>query len=140
MRKIVVALVVILTLTGVAIGLARIGGFDLPGRKLGSLLHIYGGLFFLVLFPLYAWDHVRKNRRWLRVATPLTGSGVVQLSTAGVLILTGVLLLLYGEFTWGWAREAHHWLTYLLAGSLLLHYFSPKRLPGPRRKRGEPEA
>ncbi|MDH5750883.1 MAG: hypothetical protein OEZ59_00515 [Deltaproteobacteria bacterium] len=129
MRKIIVTLVIILIATGVAIAMARIFEFTLPGRKLSSLLHIYGGLFFLVLFPLYAWDHVNAHSDWLRRVTGITISGGLQLLSAAVLILSGVLILIYWEHTWNWARQAHHWLTYLLGAALALHYLSPKNLP-----------
>ncbi|MDH4248165.1 MAG: hypothetical protein OEW39_10135 [Deltaproteobacteria bacterium] len=127
MRKILLALLLLLTLSGGAIVGARILDIPLPGRKLNSLLHIYGGLFFLVIFPLYAWDHVRANRHWLSRIAGVTLSGSLQLVSALVLLLTGLILLLYGEHAWDASRTLHDWLTPILAFSLALHYLSPKR-------------
>lgn len=128
MRRIVIALVWVLALTGLAIVWARGLGIQLPGRKLASLVHIYGGFFFLVLFPLYAWDHMTANRRWLgRPVAPLTLSGGIQFATAVVLILSGLVILLYDPEVWPLVRAVHHWLTYVLAASIGAHYLSPKR-------------
>lgn len=127
MRKIVVGLVGLLTLTGVLLTAARIWELELPGNKLVSLGHIYGALFFMVIFPLYAWDHVTGNKRWLKRMRGVTVSGAVQLASALGLILSGVVILLYGGEVWPVMRGWHHLLTYVLAGSLALHFLSPKR-------------
>ena len=140
MRKIIVVLVALLALTGSAIVAARLYDFVLPGRKLNSLLHIYGGFFFLVLFPLYAWDHVRANRHWLSRLSGVTISGTLQLAAALVLLLTGIVLLLYGEYAWDWSRWLHDWLTPLLALALVLHYLSPKRLRGVKSQPDAPRS
>jgi hypothetical protein len=127
MRRIVIGTVIVLSVTGLALILPKLWGLVLPQAQAVSLVHIWGGLFFLVIFPLYAWDHVGANRRWLRRAVPLTFSGAVQIGSGTLLILSGVVLLVYGSQAWAWARTLHHLLTYLLAASLLLHYLSPKR-------------
>ena len=128
MRKIVIGLVALLTATGLLVGFQAALG--LPGGLIRalSLLHIWGGVFFMVMFPLYAWDHIGHNRRWLRVAGGVTGSGVSQTVAAVLLIGSGALLLLYGVEAWPTARRLHHWLTYPLVAALLLHFLSPKRL------------
>ena len=130
MRKIVVILVALLCLTGLAIGLARIAGVELPGRKITSLAHIFLGLFFVVIFPLYAWDHVMARTSWLKRLSGVTLSGSVQLVSAIVLIFTGMVVLLYGGEVWPQMLAWHHGLTYALAAALLAHFFSDKAPPG----------
>ena len=134
MRKIVVAMTVLLTLSGLLltfggpIGL-EIGAGNGTGKgivKWLSIAHIWGGLLFLVIFPLYAWDHISTNRAMLRRFVPLTLSGVIQTTSAVALILTGVVLFLYGAQAWLALRQWHHWLTYPLAGALTLHFLLPK--------------
>lgn len=126
MRKIVLILAAALALTGLALTL--LPGETLPPawRKAFSLLHIWGGQFFIVVFALYAWDHISTNRRWLRRARGVTLSGATQTLAAAVIIGTGVVLLLYGEQAWEALRTAHHWLTYLMAASIVAHFLSPK--------------
>jgi hypothetical protein len=126
-RKIVIVLVALLTVTGLLVGFQSALGLPSGLNRILSLLHLWGGVFFIVMFPLYAWDHIRHNRHWLRVAGGVTGSGVGQTLAAALLIGTGALLLLYGVEAWPTARRLHHWLTYALVASLLLHYLSPKR-------------
>ncbi len=127
MRQIVVAMVVALTLTGVAVRFGPATGLPEGWVRWLSLLHYWGGVGFLVAFPLYAWDHVKGNRRWLRALRLVTASGVLQLTAAAVLILSGLVLLAYGTAAWELARSIHHWATYPLAVALLLHYLAPKR-------------
>ncbi len=126
MRRIVVVLVIALTVSGVALGFGGPLGLGRELRQLLSIVHTWAGWFFLVLFPLYAWDHIRANRQWLRVPALVTFSGAVQALAAAVLILSGLVLLAYGVEAWPLVRRLHHWLTYVLAGALTLHFLSPK--------------
>lgn len=121
MRKLVILLTVILAISGVSLILARQSELPPEWLKGISLLHTWGGNFFLVVFPLYAWDHISGNRRWLRRVSLVSISGVVQTATAVLLILTGALLLLYGGEIWPNLRALHHWLTYVLAAALIVH-------------------
>ena len=127
MRKIVISLAAGLVLTGLALVFAPGLGLPLRDAPWVSLLHIWGGWFFAVTFPLYAVDHISQHRRWLRRAAPLTLSGSLQAISALVLILSGALLFLYAEQAWATLRAWHHWWTYPLAGALLVHFISPKR-------------
>lgn len=122
---------VLLTVTGVALVLGAALGYEWRGGSLASLAHIWGGLFFVVIFPLYAWDHIKANRRRLREWSGISVSGAIQTAAALIIILSGILLYLYGDQAWPWLRQLHHWPTYLLAASLAAHFLSPKR-----RRRG----
>ncbi|MDH4121759.1 MAG: hypothetical protein OEV94_08665 [Deltaproteobacteria bacterium] len=131
MRKLIVGLVAILSLTGMALtgsgeswGFGS--GFSEQGSKAASLGHIWLGLLFTLLFPLYLADHLKKNRAWLRRFCWLTGSGLTQLAAGSLLVLTGLGLLLYGQAAWEALREAHEWLTWPMAGAMTLHFLSPK--------------
>ena len=126
MRKIVVALTVLLTCSGLLLTFGESIGLEIRAVQWVSIGHIWGGVFFLVVFPLYAWDHISTNRAMLRRFVPLTLSGVVQTASAIVLILTGVVLFLYGGQAWLALRQWHHWVTYPLAGALTLHFLLPK--------------
>ena len=126
MRKIIILLVLLLAGTGLLLIFVLSGERTAGNRQLVSLAHIWGGLFFLVLFPLYAWDHVSGNRRWLKKPALVTFSGGGQLLAALVLILSGVVLLLYGVEVWPQVRLLHHLLTYALLVVLGLHFLSPK--------------
>ena len=72
-----------------------------------SLLHIWAGLFFLVIFPMYAWDHIRGHADRLRTFTLVTVSGILQFFTGLGLILSGIILLLYGAHTLDLPGETH---------------------------------
>ena len=126
MRKLVIALVLILGVSGLVLVFGAPGRTGAGWAKFVSLTHIWLGFFFLVLFPLYAWDHISHNRAWLRRVGGVTLSGAVQTVCAALLILTGVVLLLYGDQVWPRLRFAHHVLTYPLLASIGLHFLSRK--------------
>ncbi|MCH8842246.1 MAG: hypothetical protein IID61_04630 [SAR324 cluster bacterium] len=127
MRKLLLLLIGFLSATGVLLVFRDEWPWVAGQERWFSLLHIWGGLFFLVMFPLYAWDHVSTHRHWLRVMAGVTLSGATQLLAASVLILTGLVWLIYGEAAWALLRAVHHGLTYLLLASLAGHFLSPKR-------------
>ena len=126
MRTIVVILSAVLAITGLLVGFGGTLGLEQPVTRALSLVHYWGGLLFLVMFPLYAWDHIRANRHWLTRLRLTTVSGVLQTVAAVLLMLSGLLLIAYGVAAWQVARQIHHWLTYLLAGALLAHYLARK--------------
>ena len=126
MRKIVIAMTVLLTCSGLLLAFGGAVGLEIGVVKWLSIGHIWGGLFFVVVFPLYAWDHISTNRAMLRRFGPLTLSGLLQTASATVLILTGVVLFLYGTQAWLGLRQWHHWFTYPLVGALTLHFLVPK--------------
>lgn len=141
MRKIVVSLFLLLTVTGLPIAFQGVvfGEGSPVGegtQRFLSLVHYWGGLMFLVMFPLYAWDHIGGHLRWLRRARLVTFSGGLQTVAAGLLMLSGLVIIAYGEQAWQFARDLHHWLTYPMAASVGLHYLADKRW----RKRPRPPA
>ena len=91
-----------------------------------SLLHIWAGLFFLVIFPMYAWDHIRGHADRLRNFTLVTASGILQLFTGLGLIFSGIILLIYDTDTLGLPLEIHLVLNYVLVVSLIIHKVSRK--------------
>jgi len=126
MRTIVLWVTVLLSLSGLVLTFHTNLGIALDWRKWVSLLHIWAGVFYLVIFVLYAWDHISLNRHWLRIFSAVTVTGVLQTLAATVIILSGIVLLLYGEVAWPTLRGFHYWLTYVLAASIATHYLSPK--------------
>lgn len=127
MRRIVVNLFIVLAATGLLVGFGGPLGLEQGITRLLSLIHYWGGLLFLVMFPLYAWDHIGRNRRWLRRLRLVTLSGELQTAAAALLMLSGLLLIAYGVQAWGVARSVHHWLTYPMALSIVLHKYARKR-------------
>ena len=91
-----------------------------------SLLHIWAGFFFLVIFPMYSWNHIRGHKDRLGERSLVTASGIIQFFTGLGLIISGIPLLLYGADVLDFPREIHLLLTFVLAGSLILHKFSKK--------------
>jgi hypothetical protein len=83
-----------------------------------AVLHIWAGFFFLVIFPMYSLDHIKAHAYRLR--------RIVQLLAGIGLILSGVLLWLYGVETLSLPREVHIILTVVLVASLLTHFRAPK--------------
>ena len=126
MRKALLLLIALLVLTGVPLVWA-LAGEGAPGwRKALALAHIWGGFFFLVVFPLYAWDHISGHRAWLRIRAWVTVSGLTQLVTGSLLLLSGFVLLIYQSQAWGALRSLHHWLTYALLAALGAHFLARK--------------
>ena len=126
MRRIVLIVIALLTASGLVLAWFAPLEQDAALRKWVSLFHIWVGVFFLVAFTMYAWDHISANRHWLRIAALVTATGVIQTTAALLIILTGVVLLLYGNVAWSALRIVHHWLTYPLALSIALHFWSRK--------------
>ena len=91
-----------------------------------SLLHIWAGFFFLVIFPMYSWDHIRGHAKRLQKLSLVTASGIIQFFSGLGLIVSGIPLLLYGTDVFDFPREIHLGLTFVLTASLVLHKFSRK--------------
>ena len=126
MRRIVIVLIVVLSVTGLLVGYGGALGLSHDLTRFLSLVHYWGGLLFLVMFPLYAWDHIRANRHWLTAVRLTTASGMLQSVSAALLMLSGLVLIAYGVQAWAFARSLHHWLTYAICISVLLHYLARK--------------
>jgi hypothetical protein len=137
MRTLVVWATALLTITGLAILVFRLVAFAGTADRVAVLAHIWLGVGYLVVFPLYAWDHVSKNRRWLTVLRGLTVSGLTQLTCGALLLLTGIVLLAFSGALQGGLRTLHQALTYPLVGALIWHYLSPKCWRGAARSAQE---
>jgi hypothetical protein len=90
-----------------------------------SLLHIWVGFFFIVIFPMYAWDHIYTHRRRLRQFSWTLLSGSLQLLSGIGLVLTGIILLFYGDAL-ELPTSLHYGLTFVLVVSILAHFWVPK--------------
>ena len=91
-----------------------------------SLLHIWAGIFFLVIFPLYSWDHIKGHLGRLRRISLVTTTGVLQFFAGVGLIISGIPLLLYSADVLEFPSDIHMILTFVLALSLILHKISEK--------------
>ena len=91
-----------------------------------SLLHVWASFFFLVIFPMYTSDPIRGHKDRLAERSLVTASGIIQFFSGLGLIISGIPLLLYGADVLDFPREIHLLLTFVLAGSLILHKFSKK--------------
>ena len=91
-----------------------------------SILHIWAGIFFIVIFPLYSWDHIKGHSDRLRKFSLVTVTGVLQFFTGMGLIISGIPLLLYSADVLEFPLDIHLILTFVLALSLILHKISEK--------------
>jgi len=125
MRKLVVGGGIFLIISGIILHYREV--FEMfIGYSAISTLHIWGGIFFMVIFPMYAWDHIQTHRRRLKKFSWLSASGMIQLGAGIGLILSGLLLLLYGTNQLAFSTEIHFDLTFILTGSVLLHFLIKK--------------
>ncbi len=91
-----------------------------------SLLHIWAGIFFIVIFPLYSWDHIRGHSDRLRKISLVTATGLIQFFAGIGLIVSGIPLLLYSADVLDLPRYVHLILTFIITLSLILHKISKK--------------
>ena len=91
-----------------------------------SLLHIWAGIFFIVIFPLYSWDHIKGHSDRLKNFSLATATGVIQFFAGMGLIISGIPLLLYSADVLLFPLYIHMILTFILALSLILHKISKK--------------
>ena len=124
MRKLVIISTVFLTLSGLLLHWWDIeSDWVIPTA---STLHIWVGMFFVVIFPLYAWDHIKTHKRRLKQISGVTLSGLSQLAVGVVLIVSGIVLLLFGTDRLLYSTEIHHYFTYPLIIALVWHFMSKK--------------
>ena len=64
-----------------------------------SLLHIWVGFFFIVIFPMYAIDHLNTHRRKLRKFSWTLLSGSLQLISGIGLVISGIIYF-FGAMNW----------------------------------------
>ena len=120
MRKLVVISFVFLTVSGIVLGYPKIFTWT-EGSSAIYLLHIWAGFFFLVIFPIYSWDHIKQNLERFKKISLLTLSGIIQLVTGLGLIFSGLPLLIYGAEVFELPQKIHFAFTIILALSLILH-------------------
>jgi|TARA_B100001079_G_scaffold122379_1_gene104997 hypothetical protein len=125
LRKLIVLSCVFLILSGILLAYPELFPWA-EESSATSLLHIWAGFFFLVIFPMYSWDHIRGHADRLTKFSLVTASGIVQFFSGLGLIVSGIPLLLYGADALDFPREIHLGLTFVLAGSLVLHKCSRK--------------
>ena len=125
MRKLIVLSCVFLILSGIL--LAYPGIFPWAEESTAvSLLHIWAGIFFIVIFPLYSWDHIKGHSDRLKNFSLATVTGVIQFFAGMGLIISGIPLYLYSTDVLEFPRYIHLILTFVLAVSLILHKISEK--------------
>ena len=125
MRKLVVLSCVFLILSGILLAYPDFFPWAEESTAL-SLLHIWAGIFFIVIFPLYSWDHIRRHSDHLRKISLVASTGVIQFFAGMGLIISGIPLLLYSADVLEFPRYIHLILTFVLAISLILHKISGK--------------
>jgi len=91
-----------------------------------SLLHIWAGIFFIVIFPLYSWDHIKGHSDRLKKISFVAATGVIQFFAGMGLIISGIPLLLYSADVFDFPSDIHLILTFVFALSLILHKVSEK--------------
>ena len=125
MRILIVLSCVFLILSGILLAYPKLFPWA-EESSATSLLHIWVGFFFLVIFPMYSWDHIRGHAKRFQKPSLVTVSGIIQFLSGLGLIFSGIPLLLYGTEVLDLPREIHLRLTFVLAASLVFHKFSRK--------------
>ena len=125
MRKLVVLSCVFLILSGILLAYPEFFPWAEESTAV-SLLHIWAGIFFIVIFPLYSWDHIKGHSDRLRKISLVAATGVLQFFSGMGLILSGIPLLLYSADVLEFPRYIHLLLTIVIAISLILHKISEK--------------
>ena len=125
MRKLVVLSCVFLILSGILLAYPEYFPWADESTAV-SLLHIWGGIFFIVIFPLYSWDHIKGHSDRLRKISLVTATGLIQFFAGMGLIFSGIPLLLYSADALEFPLYIHLILTFVLAISLILHKISEK--------------
>jgi len=90
-----------------------------------SLLHIWVGFFFIVIFPMYAIDHLNTHRSRLTKFSWTLLSGSLQLISGIGLVISGLVLLLWGNEL-KLPVTVHYLLTFTLIAGLIAHWRIPK--------------
>ena len=120
MRKLIVLICVFLIISGLLLSFPE-WNLWLENQELLVLFHIWLGFFFMVVFPMYAWDHIRTHRQRLKTLSLISLTGGVQFLTGIGLIFSGLILMLYGSEGLILASNSHELLTYALILTLIFH-------------------
>jgi hypothetical protein len=124
MRKLVIASSLGLILSGVV--LTGMEWWEWERQTAIALGHMWVGFFFIVIFPMYSWDHIQGHSYRLREWSWVMVSGMLQLISGLGLILTGVILWLWGREAFELPRTLHIGLTLVISAALLIHYRARK--------------
>ena len=125
MRKLIVLSCVFLIISGILLAYPEKFPWAEESTAV-SLLHIWAGIFFIVIFPLYSWDHIKGHSDRLKKISLVAATGVLQFFAGMGLIISGIPLLLYSADVLEFPRYIHLILTFVLALSLILHKISEK--------------
>ncbi len=120
MRKLIVLICVFLIISGLLLSFPE-WNLWLEYQELLVLFHIWLGFFFMVVFPMYAWDHIRTHRQRLKTLSLISLTGGGQFLTGIGLIISGLILMLYGSEGLILASNSHELLTYALILTLIFH-------------------
>ena len=120
MRKLIVLICVFLIISGLLLSFPE-WNLWLEYQELLVLFHIWLGFFFMVVFPMYAWYHIRTHRQRLKTLSLISLTGGVQFLTGFGLIFSGLILMLYGSEGLILASNSHELLTYALILTLIFH-------------------
>ena len=120
MRKLIVLICVFLIISGLLLSFPE-WNLWLEYQELLVLFHIWLGFFFMVVFPMYTWDHIRTHRQRLKTLSLISLTGGVQFLTGFGLIFSGLILMLYGSEGLILASNSHELLTYALILTLIFH-------------------
>ena len=120
MRKLVVLICVFLIISGLFLSFPE-WNLWLEYQEFLVLFHIWLGFFFMVVFPMYAWDHIRTHRQRLKTLSFISLTGGVQFLAGIGLIFSGLILILYGSEGLLLASNSHELLTYALILTLIFH-------------------
>jgi len=120
MRKLIVLICVFLIISGLLLSFPE-WNLWLEYQELLVLFHIWLGFFFMVVFPMYAWDHIRTHRQRLKTLSLISLTGGGQFLTGIGLIFSGLILMLYGSDGLILASNSHELLTYALILTLIFH-------------------
>ena len=125
MRKLTVLISILLIFSGLLITYPSLYPFG-DYKKLLLLIHIWLGCFFLVIFPMYAWDHIKTNKKYLKTFNMKSISGASQFFVGLILILSGIVLLLYNSNSLIISRYIHEIFTYLIVLTFIIHSISKR--------------
>ena len=120
MRKLVVSSCIFLIISGMVLIYQEQFSWK-QGASVVSILHLWTGMVFIVIFPIYAWDHIYGHRGRLKQLSWVSASGGIQLVSGLGLILSGIILMLYGGTVLPTPTLIHEILTFVLGPSLLIH-------------------
>jgi hypothetical protein len=124
MRRLVIASACFLVVTGLVLTWQDSLPIDEEDLFI-SLLHIWVGFLFIVIFPMYAIDHLNTHRSRLGKFSWTLLSGSLQLISGIGLVISGLVILLWGNEL-KIPVTVHYLLTFTLSAGLIAHWRIPK--------------